>query len=152
MNIKLTDKNGITLNTKDTYCTEDIGVKPKLQSKTVATNGVVQPDTGYCGLENVTVAIPRTSYSKQFTKADFIQIGMSQRYYISIKYSEHGLQNPYVDKILLDCNSDGSESTTFQTPIVASERTLSTWTIKIYVTVDLTKYTKYSGTIYLKGE
>ena len=60
MNIELKDKNGITLKTAGKYCSEDVGVIPKLQSKSVATNGSVVADEGYCGLDSVTVAVPAT--------------------------------------------------------------------------------------------
>lgn len=91
-------------------------------------------------------------YSKQFTKSDFVQVGTAQRYYIAIKQSEHGLTNPYVDKMLVNSKADSEETTTFQTVVVVGEKTLSTGTIKVYITIDLSKYTEYSGTIYLKGE
>lgn len=60
MNIELKDKNGITLKTAGKYCSEDVGIIPKLQSKSVATNGSVVADEGYCGLDSVTVAVPAT--------------------------------------------------------------------------------------------
>lgn len=60
MNIELKDKNGITLKTAGKYCSSDVGVIPKLQSKSVATNGSVVADEGYCGLDSVTVAVPAT--------------------------------------------------------------------------------------------
>lgn len=60
MNIELKDKNGITLKTAGKYCSEDVGIVPKLQSKNVATNGSVVADEGYCGLDSVTVAVPAT--------------------------------------------------------------------------------------------
>ena len=58
MNIELKDKNGITLKTAGKYCSEDVGIIPKLQSKSVATNGSVVADEGYCGLDSVTVDVP----------------------------------------------------------------------------------------------
>ena len=60
MNIELKDKNGITLKTSGKYCSEDVGIIPKLQSKNVTTNGSVVADDGYCGLGSVTVAVPAT--------------------------------------------------------------------------------------------
>lgn len=60
MNIELKDKNGITLKTAGKYCSSDVDVIPKLQSKSVATNGSVVADEGYCGLDSVTVAVPAT--------------------------------------------------------------------------------------------
>lgn len=60
MNIELKDKNGITLKTAGKYCSEDVGIVPKLQSKNVATNGSVVADEGYCGLDSVTVDVPAT--------------------------------------------------------------------------------------------
>lgn len=60
MNIELKDKNGITLKTAGKYCSSDVGIIPKLQSKSVTTNGSVVADEGYCGLDSVTVAVPAT--------------------------------------------------------------------------------------------
>lgn len=60
MNIELKDKNGITLKTAGKYCSSDVGVIPKLQSKSVAANGSVVADEGYCGLDSVTVNVPAT--------------------------------------------------------------------------------------------
>lgn len=60
MNIELKDKNGITLKTAGKYCSSDVGIIPKLQSKSVATNGSVVADEGYCGLDSVTVDVPAT--------------------------------------------------------------------------------------------
>lgn len=92
------------------------------------------------------------TYTKDFTKSDFQQVGTEQRYFIAIKKAEHGLENPYVDKVLLNRSSDIDETTNFQTAVAVGEKTLSTGTIKVYVTIDLSKYTEYSGKIYLKGE
>ena len=60
MNIELKDKNGITLKTAGKYCSSDVCIIPKLQSKSVATNGSVVADEGYCGLDSVTVDVPAT--------------------------------------------------------------------------------------------
>ena len=60
MNIELKDKNGITLKTAGKYCSSDVVIIPKLQSKSVATNGSVVADEGYCGLDSVTVDVPAT--------------------------------------------------------------------------------------------
>lgn len=61
MNFNITTKNGATLNTSGKYCPENIGVVPRLQSKTVTENGTVTPDTGYCGLEQVVVNVESSS-------------------------------------------------------------------------------------------
>ena len=58
MNIELKDKNGITLKTAGKYCSEDVGIIPKLQSKNVTANGSIVADEGYCGLDSVTVDVP----------------------------------------------------------------------------------------------
>ncbi len=92
------------------------------------------------------------SFSKQFTKADFTQVGTEQKFFLSIKKSEHGLNKPYVDKVLINSKANSEETTTFQSSVLVGEKTLSTGTIKVYVTIDLSKYTEYSGIIYLKGE
>lgn len=92
------------------------------------------------------------SFSKQFTKADFTQVGTEQKYYIAIKKAEHGLDKPYVDKVLINKSAGDDETTSFQSSVLVGEKTLSTGTIKIYITIDLSKYIEYSGIIYLKGE
>ncbi len=58
MEIELTNANGITLKTKDKYCSEDIDITPKLQTKTTTVNGKVTPDENYVGLKEVTVNVP----------------------------------------------------------------------------------------------
>lgn len=63
MNIELKDKNGITLKTAGKYCSEDVGVIPKLQSKTVTpseTQQTAAPDANYVGLGEVTVEAIQT--------------------------------------------------------------------------------------------
>nr|DAW66295.1 MAG TPA: hypothetical protein [Caudoviricetes sp.] len=57
MEIELINADGITLKTKDKYCSEDIGITPKLQTKTTTTNGKVTSDNGYVGLKEVTVNV-----------------------------------------------------------------------------------------------
>ncbi len=61
MEIELINADGITLKTKDKYCSEDIGITPKLQTKAVTTNGSVVADDGYCGLSVVEVNVPTLS-------------------------------------------------------------------------------------------
>lgn len=91
-------------------------------------------------------------FIKSFTISDFKQVGNSQRYVMAITKAEHGLANPYVDKMLINGAIDEEEATTYETAVVVGERTLSTGTIKVYVTIDLSQYTAYSGRIYIKGE
>lgn len=57
MEIELTNADGITLKTKDKYCSEDIDITPKLQTKTTTVNGKVTPDENYVGLKEVTVNV-----------------------------------------------------------------------------------------------
>ena len=57
MEIELTNADGITLKTKDKYCSEDIDIIPKLQIKTTTVNGKVTSDNGYVGLKEVTVNV-----------------------------------------------------------------------------------------------
>ena len=57
MEIELTNADGITLKTKDKYCSEDIDITPKLQTKTTTVNGKVTSDNGYVGLKEVTVNV-----------------------------------------------------------------------------------------------
>lgn len=58
MEIELINAEGITLKTKDKYCSEDIDITPKLQTKTTTANGKVTPDENYVGLKEVTVNVP----------------------------------------------------------------------------------------------
>lgn len=57
MEIELTNAGGITLKTKDKYCSEDIDITPKLQTKTITANGKVTSDENYVGLKEVTVNV-----------------------------------------------------------------------------------------------
>ena len=57
MEIELTNAGGITLKTKDKYCSEDIDIIPKLQTKIITTNGKVTSDNAYVGLKEVTVNV-----------------------------------------------------------------------------------------------
>lgn len=101
-----------------------------------------------------TITVPgERSYEYKFTKDDFKKVSeSSQRRYIAIKKEVHGLTKPYVDKVLVQYKQDNEETSAFQAPIVVGEKTLSTDTIKIYINLDITNYTEYSGTIFLKGE
>ena len=58
MEIELINADGITLKTKGKYCSEDIDITPKLQTKEATTNGKVTSDNGYVGLKEVTVNVP----------------------------------------------------------------------------------------------
>lgn len=57
MEIELINADGITLKTKGKYCSEDIDITPKLQTKTTTVNGKVTSDNGYVGLREVTVNV-----------------------------------------------------------------------------------------------
>ena len=57
MEIELINAGGITLKTKGKYCSEDIDITPKLQTKTTTVNGKVMPDENYVGLKEVTVNV-----------------------------------------------------------------------------------------------
>lgn len=57
MEIELSNQDGITLKTKGKYCSEDIDITPKLQTKIITINGKVTSDNGYVGLKEVTVAV-----------------------------------------------------------------------------------------------
>lgn len=57
MEIELINADGITLKTKGKYCSEDIEITPKLQTKTTTANGKVTSDNGYVGLKEVTVNV-----------------------------------------------------------------------------------------------
>ena len=57
MEIELINADGITLKTKDKYCSEDIDIIPKLQTKTITVNGKVTSDENYVRLKEVTVNV-----------------------------------------------------------------------------------------------
>lgn len=57
MEIELINADGITLKTKGKYCSEDIDITPKLQTKTTTVNGKVTSDNDYVGLREVTVNV-----------------------------------------------------------------------------------------------
>lgn len=59
MNINLTKKT--RLLTKDKVCRENIDIIPSLQEKSVTTNGIVVPDSGFVGLNKVTVNVPEVA-------------------------------------------------------------------------------------------
>lgn len=82
-------------------------------------------------------------YTKEFTKADFTQVGTEQKYVLAIKKEEHGLNNAYVMKMIINDEP---------TSCIYEDKTLSTGTVKIYVTIDLANKSQYNGKIYLKGE
>lgn len=87
-----------------------------------------------------------------FTKDDFRRVGNLERWYIAIPERIHKLKNPFVKKIVLTKSDVEEETPTFMTPIICGERLLTTGTIKVYITIDLTKCTIYDGKIYLEGE
>lgn len=92
------------------------------------------------------------SYVKEFTKSDFKTLGNYSVHYISIEKSEHGLNNPYVGKILAKCMGDDNDRVQFLEPIVVQEKVFVDGSIKIYINVPLNNYFEYSGKIYLIGE
>lgn len=57
MRIELIAKNGATLKTAGTYCTDDISIVPVLQTKTVTANGEVVADEGFVGLQKIIVNV-----------------------------------------------------------------------------------------------
>jgi N-acetylneuraminic acid mutarotase len=57
MFIKLTNKDGVKLQTRDTLCAEDINVFPKLQSLEVTKNGTYSVGDGYAGIGEVKVDV-----------------------------------------------------------------------------------------------
>ena len=80
MNINLTDKNGIKLLTKDKLCEDNIKVFPVLQSKEVTESGTVTPDSGYAGLEKVTVNVPIPTYPIYTGETEKVPTGFNVTY------------------------------------------------------------------------
>lgn len=97
-------------------------------------------------------AIENRCFVKQFKITDFTQVAKTQRYYISIPASEHKLSNPFAEKVILSKTCESEETSDCMVETICGTRLLSTGTIKVYITIDLGKYTEYSGKIYLKGE
>lgn len=95
-------------------------------------------------VNNAVSSITSKYYTKAFTKADFTQVGEEARYVIAIPKSEHNLTNAIVLKMTLEDDTS--------TTCIYEDKTLSTGTVKIYVTVDLPQLLQYNGKIYLKGE
>lgn len=91
------------------------------------------------------------AYIKDFVKSDFSQ-ATNQRWYLQITKKEHGLTNPYVDKVVVHKKVDSEETQGYHTEVICQDKVLSTGTVKIYITIDLSQFTDYSGVIYLKGE
>lgn len=96
----------------------------------------------------------KRTYVTTLTKDDFKRVGISQKYYAVILKSEHGLTNPYIEKALLVSAKDSDEEYTFDTPVVVGEKTLSTGTVKVYITINdfMERYEEYKIKVYLKGE
>lgn len=93
------------------------------------------------------------TYIKEITGADFTQVGSTKKYCVSIKKSEHGLTNPFVEKAILLSLTDTEETEKINTPVIIGERTLSTGTVKVYVATNfIEQYYGYILKIYLKGE
>ena len=90
------------------------------------------------------------SYIRLFTKNDFVKMG--ENYVLSIPSVEHGITNPYLAQFLIDENSGGNASESYKVSAVCSSRVLSSKTVRVTITLDLSKYAEYSGKIYLKGE
>lgn len=97
-------------------------------------------------------ALKEREFVKEFKKDDFIQVAKTQRYYIAIPKTEHKLNNPFVEKVILNEMIDSEGNGSSKVAVVCETRLLSTETIKIYVTIDLSAYEEYNGKIYLKGE
>lgn len=102
-------------------------------------------------LEKAISSSGQRTYTKQLEKKDFKHVGLSQKYYAEILKREHGLANPYVEKALLISAKDSDEEYTFDTPIVVGEKTLSTGTVKVYITIS-DSIEEYKIKVYLKGE
>lgn len=88
-------------------------------------------------------------FEKEFTKANWQQVGALQRWVCEIPQTEHLLNKPRVTEVLLQMTESGE---TFLTPIVCGVRVLSSNTVKVYVELDLSTYSNFNGKIYLKGE
>lgn len=97
-------------------------------------------------------ALEGKEFVKEFTIEDFTQVGNLQKYYVQITKKEHGLTNPFCNEVIIE-KSDNGETIKYMTSVLFGSRLLkSTDTMRIYFTIDLSKYIEYNGKIYLKGE
>lgn len=107
----------------------------------------------YINGQNVLFALfgKSADYRVEFSKDDFSQVGSEQKYVLTIPKTVHGLDNPYVVKMVVN-TTDTVETEAFYTEVVYQSKSFADGSIKIYITTDLTQFTQYGGKIYLRGE
>lgn len=145
-----------TINTDLSIPNGRDGDVPRMRVNPVTNFWEVSYDNGSTWESTETKATGQgvNEYIKTFYKSDFTQIGVLQKYCLTIPQSEHGLINPYVAKAILKvavCDEDDEPGAAMGS-FICKCRVLTTGTVKVYVTVDLSKYTEYTGKIYLEGE
>lgn len=87
------------------------------------------------------------TYEKSFTKGEWAAV--NGRYRLIVQQNEHGFQNPYVDKILIEFED---EDGVHMSEVSYEDKILTvTKAIMVYVDVPLASYSQYSGKIIIKG-
>lgn len=87
------------------------------------------------------------TYEKSFTKGEWAAV--NGRYRLIVQQNEHGFQNPYVDKILIEFED---EDGIHMSEVSYEDKILTvTKAIMVYVDVPLASYSQYSGKIIIKG-
>ena len=166
-NINIEKAIGIKLKTAATYCTDDIIIRPKLQSKTVTTNGSVTSDSGYCGLSDVQVNVQPKLQTKEVTPTKEKQVvqpdssydGLSQvtvnampEQTKTITITENGTETVTPDdgKVLTSVTittnvPSGGEQPTLNAPSISLSGTTLTITNPASNGNFVTSYTLYNG-------
>lgn len=130
-----------------------------IKSQNGSNNGVDYPvQVNDDGTARVNIPVLSKEFVKDFVISDWNEVSTgypASGYVLTItQYSEngvegHGLTNPYVSAVLLN-QSRGNEIINEPTNIDFSYKIGASSTVKIYITVDLSKYSVYSGQILLK--
>jgi len=163
MNINLTTKKGIVLETKQTFCEEDITITPTLQTKTITPDTaeqIVTSDDGYCGLDSVTISSIQTE-SKTVTPTKAVQtIIPSTGKYLS-QVAVNAIPNDYIiPSGTQDITENGSYDITEKATVnvnVPSVTDISTASEMraLLTAANVGKYYKYTGTTdsnYINGD
>ena len=165
MEIELINQDGITLKTKGKYCSEDIDITPKLQTKTTTVNGKVTPDENYVGLKEVTVNVPSkeeqtksvtiTSNGSQTIKPDSGKLLSEVTVITNVSGTQPQLHAPTISKsdtiiTITDSDLNGDFVTGYKlyaNNVLLSDKTENTADLSALIT----EYGNYSITAKCKG-